>query len=316
MFNFYERYFNDDFFNMKKFNDYFARLLIKKSNLYRKNGLDDIKTCDILRSKSLFGMIGVYFDETLNKYTYGCAVYDAPINSDGRSDKIIITRDDGVTFHGTVNVDCVVLWNNSLYMSDVDFIGYYSKMLTDVDTSMNVNVIKSRPCDIPVVANDKIKRQIEEVDKKVKDGKTVAIVNEEMNNPFDTTTNNEQLPMYELTHPEVATYLQNLSRYHEELIKRACLELGIYVNNKDKGAQLTEEELNGFKAYTVISADDEFECLKMFCEDMKSTFNIDVEFIPKSFIETEKELEQEENNESEVIENDNIKTADEPSERE
>lgn len=281
---------SEDIRNRNRFNSYFTNFLSKKSNLYRKNGLEDIPTAQILRMKSLNGLVAIC--KLNNEFVCGYAYGVGKKNKKGLYDVVNIVFEDGETVNSQkVNIDCVLLSNNNLMLSDSDFFAWYSKILADTDNSMNVNVVNCRVCKIPIARNDNEKRSIEEASIDVKKGKTVSIVNEQYNDPFDNVNENKDR-MLELTSPESAVYLQNLSRFHDELMKRSFLECGIYITSRDKGAQMNEMELDSFKAYCTIGADDELEQLNIFCDNMKKVFNIDVTFEPKSFVQTEEELEE------------------------
>lgn len=285
------------------FNSHIDSLIIKKSNLYTKKGLDDIPTARLMEYKTINGHCGVFKKD--GKYYCGIGNFNGVINAYGDGDRYLCTLENGETFDGVIGKDIVVLWNNNQHKSNLPFLIQHANMLTEIDSSMLINIINSRVIDVPVVATDDEKRAFDNVMKDIEKGKKISYVNSRTSNPFTERTNND-IPMVKLTHPETVGYLQHLSRFHDEWLKRAYLEMGVYISNKDKGAQLTTQELDDFKAYCTIGQDDEFEMLKKFCDDMKKVFDVDVEFIPKSFIQTEKDLEKIEESEGEDDGNDDF----------
>lgn len=113
----------------------------------------------------------------------------------------------------------------------------------------------------------------------------------------------------DLTNPQASTYMQNLSRFHDELILRICLEFGVYVSSRDKGSQMNNRELSAFADYCAITSDDTYnQFLKAF-RKIKEIFGVDITCTPKAFVYTEKDVKADEdgekNEESEGEENDN-----------
>lgn len=103
----------------------------------------------------------------------------------------------------------------------------------------------------------------------------------------------------DLTQPQASQYLQNLSRFWEEWLTRLYMEHGIIISTKDKGAQLSEKELDAFKSYAEMPATDQYNELIDFIERCKNTFGIDCSVTKRNYVSTDVLRNEDENNEKE-----------------
>ena len=271
--------------------EYALAFLEKIGNLY-DIVCDDIKTdsAKILQYAFLNGHCGLAKID--NEYHVGMGVFTGKLNKDGIGTEYTITFLDGTQKSGTIDKDIVVLqWNNILH-STRNVMNNIAYMLADCDTSMIYNIKYSRVCPIPIVNSDIEEKSMKKVIDDLFRGVTKIFKRANSTSLLVNQTNVKDT--LDLTKPETTTYLQNLSRFHEDWLQRACLELGINVSIRDKSAQLTSDELNSFKDYCAISADDTFCQLKEFSKKCKEVFNLNVKVKPKSFIYTEKDIENEE----------------------
>lgn len=284
---------------------YLQGFIEKKSNLVKlkiNNFSGDSKK--ILAWKSINGHVGFYKDSDGNVWgSYGSFV--GGINKNGMYDKYLISFPNGETFEGEIGKDIVVLYNNNRYLSDLYLMNWYAEMLTQTDISLKANVKYARQIKLPIAPTDTVRKAINKAMEEGESGNTKAIVNDLFVNSMMNSDNSNTIPTLDLFSPQTAVYLQNLSRFHDELIIRAGLECGVCITARDKGAQLNENELNAFRAYATITIDDELEYLEQFKNDMKNVFDIDVEYEAKAFVQTNEELEEIEENESESDEDGN-----------
>lgn len=272
--------------------EYEISLIEKMSSLYEitfeNQGTKDYK---ILQYALLNGHCG--FAKIDDKIYCGVGCFCGELDKDGLGKEYIITFQNGETYQGIINKDIVILkWNNML-KSQFPFIQWFSEMLTDTDISMKYNILYTRVCPIPIVDNDIEEKSMGNILDKLFSGK-MQIFKRSTAQSFFNDSESKNDKTLNLTNPQASTYMQNLSRFHDELILRFCLEMGVYVSARDKGAQLNETELNSFKDYCAISADDTYSRLLEFKEDMKNVFNVDVEIKQKSFVYTEKDVEKDE----------------------
>lgn len=265
-------------------------LLEKTSNLYSiKMPVGNRNTSDLMKYAIMTGMSAVC--EHKGALWIGRAHYsDGTLLPDGTRTQVIVTFRDGTTETKTVGKDVALFWLNNLRMPIIHKIGWFADMLAHTDVSLKYNLLYSRVCPIPIVENETDKKSIEEILKNLFKG-SLAIFKRTANpNKFNNIKNDTVM---NITNPSTSTFIQNLSRLHDELIVRYSLEMGVYVSSRDKGAQLTDKELSAFSDYCTISADDTIEQLKKFAEEMKSIFNVECEVEPKSFVYTQEDIEKE-----------------------
>lgn len=214
------------------------------------------------------------------------------IDKNGFLNKYMITFENGETYTGEVNKDIVVLHWNNLQHSQVNLLQWFSEMLADTDLSMKYNIKYTRVCPIPIVRTDIEEKSIRNVIDNLFKGKLAIF---KRSSAIDLMQNDREHNTLDLTQPQATTYLQHLSRFHDELIQRICLEFGVYVSVRDKGAQLNNAELGAFSDYCAISSDDTYNQLLKWSKKCKEVFNIDIKITPKSFIYTENDVRNNEN---------------------
>lgn len=274
--------------------EYQKALLEKVSNLYTID-CEEIATPDfmILQYAFLNGHCGLT-KLSDGKYHAGIGQYTGTnLNPEGLLDEYTITFANGETYTGKVGKDVVVLWWNNLAGSQSEMLGRYAYMLADTDCSMVYNIKYSRVCPIPIVENDIEENSMKEVINNLFNGVTKIFKRSNVTDLLGANANKQNNTL-DLTQPQTAVYLQNLSRFHDEWIIRACLEFGVYVSARDKGAQLNDKELDAFADYCAISADDTYNRLKDFATECERVFGISVSVAPKAFVYTEKDVANEE----------------------
>lgn len=274
--------------------EYALSFLEKVGNLYTIK-CNDIVTKDyfILIYAFLNGHCGMC--KVDNKYYVGMGSYidnGKGLDKDGFPREYMITFQNGETFTGEIGKDIVVFKWNNLATSQAGMLGRYAYMLADTDTSMVCNIKFTRVCPIPIVSNDLEEKSMATVVEKLFNGEMKIFKRSSYKDIFGNNT--QQKDTLDLTRPQDSQYLQHLSRFHDELIIRLCLEMGVYVSSRDKGAQLNERELNAFADYCAISSDDTKCRLDDFAKDCKDVFGIDVEIKAKEFIYTEENVKQNE----------------------
>lgn len=279
---------------------YFNLLLEKIGNLYDIKGDIVTQSAHILQMGYINGHCGCAKLKD-GKYYVGIGSFTGNIMPNGLMKEYTITYPNGEVISGEVGKDIVIFnWYNT-YRSNLLFEKTTSNLLTETDISIKYLIMNSRLCPIPIVENEQEKKSLEEVLKKMYDGIPLIFKRRQKSDIFEQGQNVKQT--LDITQPNAMIYLQNLSRFRDELIIRWCMEHGIVVTSRDKGAQLNESELNAFADYSAISADDTYNNLIRFASDCKNIFNIDVEVSRKNFTNTNDSISTKED--KEVCNNDN-----------
>ena len=251
--------------------------------LDHKTGLADLavnrfvwKNCDEL----LPPVAGsTWWEYRLLKYGAGCIVdIDgkltlAPCSMGGRLDKrfgtperVIYYTNGGVA--GNISIeDTVVCLNNSKFYPTYTTINRYASMLAETDTSIEIMTAFSRLIPIPVAETDTQKAELEKAVEQILDGKPSIIKSSQLKGV-------EQVP---LLNPDQIRNMECLSRLHDELQKRACSELGISITAKDKGAQLSIEELDSYGQYDAMKLYIPYQLRKDFCQKVNEKYGLDID---------------------------------------
>ena len=281
-------------------NMYFNLLLEKIGNLYDIKGDIATQSAHILQMGYINGHCGCAKLKD-GKYYVGIGSFTGNIMPNGLMSEYTITYPNGEIINGEVGKDIVIFnWYNT-YRSNLLLEKTTSNLLTETDISIKYLIMNSRLCPIPIVENEQEKKSLEDVLKKMYDGIPLIFKRRQKSDIFEQGQNVKQT--LDITQPNAMIYLQNLSRFRDEIIIRWCMEHGIVVTSRDKGAQLNESELNAFADYSAISADDTYNNLLRFASDCKNIFNIDVEVSRKNFTNTNDSVVTQED--KEVDNNDN-----------
>ena len=275
-------------------------MLEKIGKLYDIKGDSATQSAHILQMAYINGHCGCAKLKD-GKYYVGIGSFTGNIMPNGLMKEYTISYPNGEIINGEVGKDIAIFnWYNT-YRSNLLFEKTTSNLLTETDISIKYLIMNSRLCPIPIVENDTEEKSIKEVLKKMYDGVPLVFKRRQKSDIFEQVQNVKQT--LDITQPNAMIYLQNLSRFRDELIIRWCMEHGIVVTSRDKGAQLNESELNAFADYSAISADDTYNNLLRFASDCKNIFNIDVEVSRKNFTNTNDSVVTKED--KEVDNNDN-----------
>lgn len=285
-------------------NTYIFSFITKISNLYNIESEEiDTPSPFILRYAFINGHCGLAKFDYDEKYHVGVGTYCGKPNADGYGEEYIVTLQNGQTKRGKINEDIVVLKWDNIGMTQLPKAKWISSMLTETDISIKCATIYSRALPIPIVEDDNEAKSFIKVIDDLFNGKLSTFKRAQKKDYYGTRNTSSQ-NTFDITNPQNSVYLQNLNRMHQELLERACIEYGIHISSRDKGAQLTERELNAFEDYCAIGSDDTYCQLLEFAENCKKVFNIDVKVTPKNFTHTEEDI-VDEADEVEVLTEDN-----------
>lgn len=189
----------------------------------------------------------------------------------GTPERVIYYTNGGKAGDISIN-DTVVCMNNSKFYPTYTTISRYASMLAECDTSIEILTAFSRLIPVPIAETDLQKKELTDAVDSILEGKPKIVRSSQL----------KGVEKVDLLDPDQIKNMECLSRLHDELQKRACSELGISITAKDKGAQLSIEELDSYGQYDAMKLYIPYQLRKDFCEKVNEKFglNIDVELNP------------------------------------
>ncbi|MCF0230251.1 MAG: hypothetical protein HUJ76_11250 [Parasporobacterium sp.] len=123
-------------------------------------------------------------------------------------------------------------------------------MFAETDISLISCLKKSRVNPLPISANSKVKKAIDEAIDDVEAGNTRAITYE---GAFEAIAEGmEPVTMLSLTDPSQTDKLQYLSKFHDDILRRFMTFYGHSLSSGSKMAQVTSAELEGYTTFARI----------------------------------------------------------------
>ena len=163
--------------------------------------------------------------------------------------------------------DVIVCGNTPLYRDYNDEREFYAYYKSETDKSIFCQLINSRLNKAILAESDNKKKQIEKAFEAVKKGAPLVLV----------TSLLENLETIDLTDPDDIEKMQYLSGFYSTIEKRESNDLGIDLENIEKRAQVTTEEIKQYNDYTTLEFLQMYEMRLNFVEEMKEAgFNIEI----------------------------------------
>lgn len=160
--------------------------------------------------------------------------------------------------------DTVVCFNNARWFPTYMTINRFANMLAETDKSIDILTIFSRLLPMPIAETDNQKKEIENAIDDVIEGENKVIKSAQLRG----------VDSLQLLDPDQIKNMECLSRLHDELIKRACSELGLSITTKDKGAQLSIEELDSFGQYDAIKLFSPYNLRREFVKKVNEKYGL------------------------------------------
>lgn len=199
-------------------------------------------------------------------FLVGSISRDGELNQYGLGDKCIITTRNGEDAEGTldgesgiVGVDAVIIYNNPLKTPEIDvFIDAVA--MADCQQSAGINVKLARVAPAWKIDNSVQETKINEMFDGLMDGQMKSIVS---GNRYDADIKGLDIPDLEpidITQPERIQYVQYLSRYQDDIMRRHFSRRGLAMRTATKAAQQSDSEINGMDSvswYYILQKLDE-----------------------------------------------------------
>ena len=167
---------------------------------------------------------------------------------------------------GTRGKDIAVGFNNSLYMPDIDILRYES-ILTEIDTSENLNVLFARLLRVPVVGDQKELEALKDVYNSILKGEFGAVTSKNLFRKLADGDKNA-FDLLELTDVDTIKNLQYLAQYRDNVLKRFYNRHGHSLQTTGKVAQQTTDEIHGMDSVSMIYPLNKLKFRKAMCDEV------------------------------------------------
>lgn len=265
--------------DQKKYNDfsYLTQLQIQVGQIVRLSNFEEETGLDldlIINIKIDEGMVGISKIDDEYYVLFAINTIDMP-RKDLRPNKIVasyIDKNSNIQTKEFVNdVDCVLWYNNSLQIPET-FLNFFANELTEIDTSISLNVLNARYNHCLKVHSQKQKTQFEDAVNASKDGRPIVYVDDTLDG-FPFTSDDTFLNFNDVNKIEKVQYLSQL---HDDYLKRFSNMYGVSMNMSAKKAQQTEKEISGMDAMSWLIPLDMLHQAKKFCERFKKLYDVEI----------------------------------------
>lgn len=192
----------------------------------------------------------------------------------------------GFTFEVVIGENCVIGYNDESRLPDL-LVDEFAEYFTEIDTSIAMQVKKSRLCPIPLAQDEKIKKAMETILSDVEDGNTKIIAKPFSPASFDNE--GEMVKMISFTEPDQIAKVQYLSQLYDDMLRRFWINYGMPLSGMNKRAQVNSEELDGYDSlcrinpYSMLTSRREMidECNRVFGTNWTVDFSKAFEHLKK-----------------------------------
>ena len=170
----------------------------------------------------------------------------------------------------TVGVDIVLWYNNHLGVCEND-IYKYADILSEIDTSLNIGILKTRYTDSIEVSDEQEKQSYLKAIRETKNGEPVVFMRQK-----NSLLDNDVMNNIRLNDFKESDKLQYLSHLYDDIIKRFCNKNGVTMNMTSKQAQQTEKEISGMDAYSWLSPVSMLNQCQIFCNSVMDLYGLKI----------------------------------------
>lgn len=155
----------------------------------------------------------------------------------------------------SIGQNCEIIYNNNLkdnvnfIPSDgslKSFIYRYSRMLADIESTINIYTVNTRLTSYPVASNDKVANSIKSFFKKVKSGKNAVISDDAIIQEFRNV---------DINRASIKDGVNDLLIARDKILEQFYRDIGVRMYNPKK-AQVTEDEIEVNNQLLLISKED------------------------------------------------------------
>ena len=174
-----------------------------------------------------------------------------------------------------IGKNCEIIYNSSLkdnvlYIysdgSMLSFIKRYARLLSDVESTLDIHMINSRLTSYPVASTDNIMQNIKQFFKKVRAGKTAVITDDAIIQQFRSV---------DINRSNIHDGINDWLVARDKILEMFFRDIGVKFYNPKK-AQVSEDELQVNNQMLVISLDDMLNERKAGIERINSMFGTNI----------------------------------------
>lgn len=255
-------------------------LLLSKFKI--KNCPDEIRSDNILKSLLYGGVSAMsnrvkWTDDTSNHNYVGVPILTGVTQYPDYYEFAQLVNPRGQTEALSIGNDIAVGYNNLVHTPEFDIVRF-ALFLTEVDTSMHVNVLNARLSPAFRASSQSEAKKFDAVRDKIYTGELSTIVL----NDFETGGDYTSEPSHIINFTDVKNVdkIQYLVKLHDDLIRRLCNLHGVSMNTTGKMAQLTTAEVNEYEGLSSIYVNQQYDLLCEYIEESNKIngFNMYVEF--------------------------------------
>lgn len=214
---------------------------------------------------------GVYFGR--------CQFVGGKLNKYGWLDKVqIYTLDGKVSPVFDVDGDnVVIMFNNGLGHGEWNVLRYADK-LTEIDKSMDCNILNSRYTQMVLVKNEKVKKNIDQAIANMKNGQPLVVSGQDLlgTDLLQNSGEHKGVELFSLTDVTNSDKLQYLTHFHDDLMRTFYQIYGIDTNSTAKMAQQSTEEIEGNVGRSFIIPNDNYNWRIKALNEIKEKFDLDI----------------------------------------
>ncbi len=178
------------------------------------------------------------------------------------------------------HTEVIVCGNTPLYRSSEAERQFYAQMKSEIDISIRCQLILSRLSKAIIAESDNKAKAIKQAFEDIKDGQLVVF----------TSSLLENIDTLDLTDSSDIEKMQYLSSFYQTIEKREANDYGVDLEQMDKRAQISVEEIKQYGDITTLEYLIMFECRQRFVDEMKENgINIEIVRNPVFFDEPTKE---------------------------
>lgn len=226
----------------------------------------------------VYGKVGFAKDE--NGVYFGRVMFvGGKLNKYGWLDKVqIYTLDGDVSPVFDVDSDnVVIMFNNGLGHGEWNCLRYADK-LTEIDKSMDCGILNSRYTQLVLVKNDKVKKNIDNAIKDMKNGEPLVVSGKDLlaNDLIGNGTESKGVEVFNITDVTNSDKLQYLTHFHDDLMRTFYQIYGIDTNSTGKMAQQSTEEIEGNVGRSFIIPNDNYNWRVKALNEIRDKFGLDI----------------------------------------
>ena len=164
--------------------------------------------------------------------------YGDPVNMES-------VTENGIPVTGRIGEDVAIIYNNSARSVQLDII-MDADNFSQIDKSSGINVKLSRIAPLFAVSDDTVKEGLKQAIEHILEGEIDTVVSPNVFEALAMGAGADQVKqLLTVTEPEKIQYIQYLSRYYDDLMRRHFARRGLSLHTGTKAAQQTVDEING-----------------------------------------------------------------------